>query len=465
MKRVLLLVCMLVVLCNRVAGQIQKLSGVYVGAELYTTPFEGMQINNIVLYFRNDGTFNDDLKRSDWKTNVSGTYSIRNNMVQITFKGQREPERYRIGAKGALESTAGVRHTLHKVKRVSAVPAGGYERRSASSSGGVGTGTPNVFVSSTGHLYFDGKGSFSLNRSSMVGIGGSTAGGTIGGKFENKDKSSSGRYRLGDGEIVLTFNDGRVSRHSFFYSPPDEEDLILLDGEFYFREEEQSSSVRAEAPEGRHDREVPAEDRRLPDAAQLLAKLRSNYGGQNIDKLNTVRETATMSGNLRAVVLTDIVNSKVRAEVWQKDKLLLVRQLEGEDGWQWIKGSKGPLTAEEKKEMKNGLYQGILGLHKRLNAYFLRGTVSKSNSDYMLTFSVNGSKLIYLLGEDYTLKANASSGGTTPSFLAYKSFIKKDGISYPLVTESSDGKTTLTLTTRSTEFNPTFTASSWEVPK
>ena len=110
------------------------------------------------------------------------------------------------------------------------------------------------------------------------------------------------------------------------------------------------------------------------------------------------------------------------------------------------------------------MYQGVLGLHKALNNHFTGATVSRSENDYMLSFQADGKKVVYLVGSDYTLKANAYTVNGTPNFTVYKSFIKTNGINYPTVTESSDGKTTITINTTSTEINPTLTAEDWKTP-
>lgn len=447
-------------------GYAQKpaLNGVYIGAELYTTPFEGMQINNIVIYFRSDGNFSNTLNQADWKTKVDGSYSVANNMVQLTFKNGEESKKYKLASNGNLESTAGIKHTLHKAKKVTTLPASTYEKRTASTSGGMGTGMPAVGSFSSDYLYFDGKGNFSMDRASIVGVTGDAAGGTVGGKFKNNGKTS-GTYKLGDGEITLTFGNGTVARHSFFYSPPNEEDLVLLDGEFYFRDEEQESPVSAgQITVDTKPQTNTSASTRLPSPADLLAKLRSQYGGENIDRITTVRETSKITGAMEAVALTDIIANRIRIELRQNGRVLLVKQLNGNEGWQWIKGTKKTLTQGEKDELTLSMYQGILGLHKNLSSYFLAGTVASSGDNYMLTFYRNKYKLVYLISSDYTLKGNAYSINTSPNMATYKDFIEKNGITYPATTESSDGKTRIVSTTTSIEFNPVLTENDWKAP-
>ncbi|WP_207515293.1 hypothetical protein [Longitalea luteola] len=429
----------------------QTLNDVYIGAQLYTTPFDGMQINNIVIYFRNDGSFNDQLNTADWKTTVTGTYVIKNKLVKLSFRNGQEPVTYQLAANGNLVSMAGIKHTLYKVKKVTSLTASAYEKRSGSSRGGMGTGMPAAGVFSSNYLHFDGKGNFSFNRSGIVGIGSNDAAG----KYE-KNSKGSGRYKLGDGEIILTFKDGSVSKHSFFYSPPNEEDLILLDGEFYFREKEGHQPEEAVASETKNDA--------LPSAAELMNELRLRYGGESIDNITTLKETATISGNMEAVSVTDIVNNKIRLEIRQHGQLLMVKQLEGDSGWQWVKGKRSALLQRDKEELRLSLYQGVLGLHKKLNGYFTKGTVARSGSDYMITFYKGDKKLVYLIGSDYSLKGNAYSVTEAPNMSVYKNFAKSKGITYPSVTETTDGRNKLTVTTTSMEFNPVLTADSWMAP-
>ncbi|GAA4335844.1 hypothetical protein GCM10023149_44120 [Mucilaginibacter gynuensis] len=463
-KNKVLLVCLFVINAVWATAQAQKLDGVYVGAQLYSTPYNGMQIENIAVYFRNDGTYTDKLNIKNWKTNVTGKYTISNGIVQFTF--DKAIKKYKLSANGNLESTSGIKHTLHKVKNVTTLAAAVYEMKSASNSGGMGTGMPNVGAFSSDYLYFDGKGNFSTDHSGVVGIGGDVAGGTIGGKT-NTNSKTRGTYKLSPGEITLTFSNGTVNKHSFFYSPPNEEDMIILDGNFYFRQESEKPVANIKQPVANTNKtqgNATKASGGLPSPALLLSKLREACGGAGIDKITTVKETSAITGNLQAVTFTDIAANKLRVEIRQNGKLLMVKQLEGNDGWQWVNGAKKPLSQSDKTEMTLSLYQGILGLHKKLNKNFLAGTVSESKGDYMLTFFVNNNKLIYMIGSDYKLKANAYTVNNTPNYSVYRDFVEKGGISYPSVTESSDGKNTITVTTTAIEFNPAFTEANWQAP-
>jgi len=452
-------------------AQYVKPNGVYIGAELYNTPFNGMQINNIVYYFRDDGKFNDELNKPDWKTNFSGSYVVKGTTVVLTPRNGNETKTYKLSANGNLQSTAGIQHTLHKVKKISAIAAGGYQSKSASNNGGMGTGMPGVFSSSSDFLYFDGKGKFSLDHSSLTAIGDDAGNGTIGGKFENNGQPTGGTYRLEDGEITLTYSNGTVARHSFFYSPPNEEDLIVLDGEFYFREE---GEKQADHQEGKTEHQAVAASQRetddqvganpLPSAAKVLNQLRMKYGGAAIDQIKTIRERGIMTGNLQMVLLTDLNNHRIRAEISQGGKLLLVRQLIGNDGWQWVNGSIKPLSAEEITEMEINQYQGILGLHKALNSHLSTGKMKSAKGDYVLSFSIKGKEILYLVDKDYRLKGNAYEVNQLPNVSVYKHFAKAGGICYPDITESSDGKESMTVNTTSIEINPIFNAEDWKKP-
>lgn len=450
--------------------QSAQISGVYVGAQLYNSPFNGMQIDYKVFYFKPDGTLNDDLKRADWRTAVTGNYKIAGGMVTITYKKGNEPDRYKLAANGNLESTAGIKHTLHKVKKITAIPAGSFEKKSASVSGGIGTNMPMVGAFSSDFLYFDGKGNFTGDRESVVGYSGDGFAGK-----SQKNGKSSGTYKLGDGEITMTFANGTSAKHSFFYSPPNEEDLVLLDGDFYFRDDEKKSSSNssrssgssksAEVSSAKTGTPAKTSGAGLPTAADLLSKLRAQYGGVSIDKVNTVRETANITGGMQAVVITDIANNRVRAEIRQNGTPLLIKQLSGNEGWQWIKGQKKDLSLTEKEELKLNLYLGIMGLHQKLNSNLRGGMVSASGNDYVLTFYEGKNKLIYLVGNDYSLKGNAYSiNSGTPNISVYKNFTSTGGITYPAVTESSDGTNKMIMTTTSLEINPILTGESWKMP-
>ncbi|MBL4678832.1 MAG: hypothetical protein JKY70_21965 [Mucilaginibacter sp.] len=453
----------------------QKLNGVYAGAQLYNSPFNGMQINYYSVYFRPDGSYTDNMKSRTWRTDVTGKYSVSGGMVHFVY--EKDNETYKINKSGNLESTQGIRHTLNKVKPITALPAAAYERKSASGSGGIGTNTPYVGAFSSDFLFFDGKGNFTTDHSSVVGIAGETAtGGSIGGKFSN-DKSAAGTYQLSAGEITLKFNNGKVEKHSLFYSPPAEQDMLVMDGDFYFRKDKEelakerpikskgkvSGNVASSASGSATGKDAGSSKSTL-SAADLVSKLRSNYGGNAIDKINTVKEKSTITGNMQAVAITDITAKKFRLEIRQGQTLLMVKQSAGADSWQWVKGSKTPLAEKDKKEMELSLYQGIMGLHKSLNSYLSSATVTESKGDRLLTFFVNGSKVIYLVDTNNSLKANAYTIAGTPNFSVYRNFLTKDGITFPSVTESSDGKNKLTITTTDIEFNPVLTADTWKAP-
>lgn len=486
-KKLVLLICVITGIQKSIAAthpsshakkstssqQSPQISGkVYAGAQLYNSPFNGMQIKYIVFYFKGDGTFNDDLKRTDWRTAATGNYKIAGGMVTLTYKNGDDPDRYKLTANGKLESTAGIKHTLHQVKKVTAIPAGSYEKKSASVSGGIGTNMPMVGAFSSDFLHFDGKGNFTGDRESVVGVSGDG----FAGKSEKNGKSS-GTYKLGDGEITMTLANGTSGKHSFFYSPPGQEDLVLLDGDFYFKDDEKegsskgstrrgsvrSSGTRAAA--GKTNADAKASAAGLPTAADVLAKLRVRYGGADIDKISTVRETATITGGMQAVVITDIANNRIRAEIRQNGTPLLIKQLTGNDGWQWIKGQKKELTPAGKEELKLNLYLGVMGLHQKLNSGISNGTVTASGNDYMLTFYQSKSKLIYLVGNDYSLKGNAYSiNEGKPNISVYKKFTSAGGITYPAVTESTDGTSKMTMTTTTLEINPALPAESWKMP-
>ncbi|WP_442591718.1 hypothetical protein ACSBL2_10875 [Pedobacter sp. AW31-3R] len=462
-KNKTLLVCLLLLNAFLAAAQVQKLNGVYVGAQLYNTPFNGMQIDHLVFYFRNDGTFSDKLNIPNWKTNVSGRYTVQNNRVQ--FRSDNETKKYKLSSNGNLESTSGIKHTLHKVKNVINIPAAAYESKTASSSGGLGTGMPNVAAFSSDFLYFDGKGNFSSDRSGMVGIGGDVADGTIGGKVENNDKAKKGRYKLSPGEITLSFPNGNVVKQSFFYSPPNEEDLIVVNGEFYFRQEEGESAANQTAENTAKERTSLHATVGLPSAAQLLNKLRLAYGAENIDKITTIKETSAITGNLEAISLTDLANNRLRIEIRQNGKLMMVKQMEANAGWQWLNGITSPLSPRDQTEIELSLHQGVLGLHQKLNKHFLSGTVSLTkDEEYSLSFFIHKVKVVYLIDKAFKMKANGYVINAVPYFSVYRNFIEKNGIKYPSVTESSDGKSTITVTTTAIEFNPAFTAAQWTPP-
>jgi len=437
----------------------QQLDAVYAGAELYNTPFNGMQIDYLVYDLKKDGSFNDKLGETDWRTHKSGTYKLSAGVLTLTFTDGRESKKYQLSTNGNLESTSGIKHTLHKLYPVDSIPAGYYQSKSAAFSGGIGNSVPGVFASSSKGIYFDGKGNFSLDGSGLVSVGGNS----VAGKFEKNQAPTGGTYRFKAKELVLSYNNGTSSAHSFFYSPPGKEDLILLGGNFYFREDASTMGTGKTANADKTSKtseQLPG----TPTASIILEKLRQSYGGSEIDKISTLKETVSINGGLEATTLTDIRNQRVRIEVRQAGKLLLVRMMDKGTGWQWQNGAAKALSPEDLMEMKLSFYQGILGLHHQLNSHFLNGVVKESEGDYMLSFLVDGKKVVYLTGKDFSLKANGYSVTGEPNYTVYQQFTRQDGINYPTTATSSDGKNTVVVKTTSLTVNPSIDDASWAKP-
>src|ERR1700743_1261958 len=64
-----------------------SLNGVYAGIEtaLPTVIGQGMERTDRVFLFRPDGSFNGNLRRTDWRTAVTGRYTISGRSVTLQF--------------------------------------------------------------------------------------------------------------------------------------------------------------------------------------------------------------------------------------------------------------------------------------------------------------------------------------------------------------------------------------------
>lgn len=206
-----------------VYGQSNNLNGVYAGVEVMPSALGGMTRNDVVILFRPDGTFNDDLSKQDWQKRVAGRYTVSGRTVSLRSNGDREATNYTLDKDGNMNAGS---YNLVRQPTDSSIPKGNYEFSSAAGSTVGGTAVGSF---SNKALYFDGQGHFSTNSQTTAIVSGSNVGGG------NSHKSNGiGNYQINKGVLTLTFADGTTQFHSFFCRPGYDPVMAVIDGKIYF---------------------------------------------------------------------------------------------------------------------------------------------------------------------------------------------------------------------------------------
>jgi len=208
-----------------VYSQSARLNGVYAGVSVMPSVTGGMDRSDVVVLFRPDGTYNDDMRKKGWQTRVSGRYTVSGRTVALREPGDKEAITYTLDKDGNMNAGS---YNLVRQPTDSSIPKGSYEFNSAAGSGGDASGTA-VGSFSNKRLYFDGQGHFSTNSQTSAIVSGSSVGGG------NSHKSSGGgTYKISKGMLTLTFANGATEVHSFFCRPGYIPIMAVIDGDIYF---------------------------------------------------------------------------------------------------------------------------------------------------------------------------------------------------------------------------------------
>ncbi|WEK33804.1 MAG: hypothetical protein P0Y53_15030 [Candidatus Pseudobacter hemicellulosilyticus] len=398
--------------------------GVYAGVKLSISPMigAGMIRTDVVILFRKDGTFTDELEEPDWKTAVSGKYAISGSKVILTFAKDGDKTEYKFTEKGNLDAGS---FTLFKMAEKDKIPPGEYEFQYASGSGGIGTPVPYVGASGKTYLNFDGNGNFTTEKNSATVVAGDNIGGGT-----SKSSDGKGKYVLKDGELTLTFSNGAVTRHSFFAHRGDGskgDAMAVIDGRFFFEKDEK-------------DKKKTSKD--APAASTILESLRRQHGGNAIDNIKTVLVKGTMTG-LNLVSRIDLENKKYRYEIYQGNKLIGVEQIEGNSGWQWVNGKRSAVTQQRIKEVKISAYTGISGLRAANNNGFTGATVTagKNGEGYSVAFMVDGIPVVYVVNNNLQLLGDGYQMGNAQTLTLYSNYKKVGSLNIPFTeTMTREGK-------------------------
>ena len=229
------------VMAARAAG----LDGLYVATESrqqfnVNTKFYDYVVRQLYYLFSPDGRvcrglpkggalddFDFDRAAQDDPSNL-GSYRIAGGVIQFSWPGGQPPPLAFSGGRDSLR--IGNSNFLRVGTSEGRSLAGVYARGTFTNvSGGAGVAAGGVGGDHS--IAFNRDGRFA--QRGVIGFAGSNAGG---GAAVSKGERASGAYRVSGNTLELRYDDGRSTRHTFFFYPR-EENVLVIDGITYLRRE------------------------------------------------------------------------------------------------------------------------------------------------------------------------------------------------------------------------------------
>jgi len=457
MRKAARLLLLSLLLVYHLAAQTHILNGVYGGIRFSVSPLigSGMNRTDIVILFRPDGTFNNEMNKPDWKTRVSGKYQVNGSKVTVNY--MRGSDQFDI-QDGDLHGGGSV---LFKLSGLS-IPPGYYEMKHVAGAGGGGSGMVAVGVSNNSGLIFDGKGHFSNSRSAATIVSGDNIGGG-----STKNSNGSGDYKIDHGTLTLTYNDGRTEAHNFSCQTGDKKPMAAIDGGIYFMKDDNegfAKTTNTMNQPGKTSIAATTDVASNTDAKALLLKTNSIHGGNKLDMIKTMCYSATIMG-VKAVSYVDIPGNKIRIELWEDGKMVSVEQEENGDGWQWLNGRKAAMPAARIAEMKSTFYSGLLGLRKpAINQMQVLNMQKLKNNTYSVLCKLDGNDYIFAINDQNQLVAEANKTFGRTSISVLSDLRPVQGIMIPFHEVVTSGIKKLVIQYDNFEINPAFNADMWAVP-
>jgi hypothetical protein len=187
-------------------------------------------------------------------------------------------------------------------------------------------------------------------------------------------------------------------------------------------------------------------------AAAMVSKMREKHGGPAIDGLKTITVTASFQGlDLKAV--TDYEREWTRLETKQNGQLVMVEQLKGNTGWQWLKGKRTDLSSQRIKELQAGFSAGLAGLRQSRTALLNKGNVKKEKTGYSLTYTAGGIQMGLLTNDDFEVTGEVKQTQSGFEGIMYEDLRNVNGILIPFTEKHTDGKTNMTIRISKIEVN------------
>ncbi|MFC0518639.1 hypothetical protein ACFFGT_30775 [Mucilaginibacter angelicae] len=452
----LLLIIALFLFFDSLQAQTSKLSGVYAGCQFSVSPLigGGMNRKDVVILFRTDGTFNDQMGQPDWSTKVTGKYNINGNTVTLNY------------AKGNTSYTIKNATTLHGYGfqlfklQGSSIPPGYFEFTSAMGSGGGSSGLTYVGSSSHRGLNFDNKGHFSNSRNSAVLIAGENVGGG-----STRSNSGNGTYKINDGVLTLNYSDGKIETHSFFCDLAGKTRMAAVDGRVYFSSDDKDEGKTTKTELSNQPAIKQQPEANPTDGMSLLLRANNTQGGSKLDVVKTAKVTATAM-DIKVVELIDAVNNKVRIELWKNGRLSSVQQTEGSNGWLWANGNKTLLPKDKVTEAQSVLYTGMLGLRKQVldKMQVVNTQKMKNTGMYTIECTLDGNNYIFAVDDQNRLTAYGYKIAGKISFSLLSDWRPVQGLVIPFHEVSTSGSQKLTIQYDNFEINPDLDTRAWAIP-
>lgn len=457
MKQFKLLLIMTLLLCfDNLQAQTGKLNGVYAGVQFSVSPLigGGMNRKDVVILFRTDGTFNDQMGQPNWSTKVAGKYIISGNTVTLNFP--KSSTSYTIKNATTLH---GYGFQLFKLQG-STISPGYFEFTSAMGSGGGSSGLTYVGTSSHRGLNFDSKGHFSNSRNSATLIAGENVGGG-----STRNDSGNGTYKINEGVLTLNYSDGKTETHSFFCDLAGKTRMAAVDGRVYFSSDEKDAGKTTKTDLSNQPDVKQQTDAGPVDGKSLLLKANNTHGGSKLDAVKTAKVTATAM-DVKVVELIDAVHNKIRIELWKNGKLSSVQQTEGNNGWLWNNGNKTILPKDKVTEAQSILYTGMLGLRKQvLDKMQIANTQKMKNASmYTIECTLDGNNYIFAVDDQNRLAAYGYKIAGKISFSLLSDLRPVQGLIIPFHEVSTSGSQKLAIQYDNFEINPTLDAQAWAIP-
>ncbi|GAB4002434.1 hypothetical protein GCM10028807_60980 [Spirosoma daeguense] len=430
MKRLIIWLQFILLINLILSCKADSVNGIYAGIQLQISAVAGgaMNRNDVVIYFRSDGTFTNDLKDPNWKTTVKGKFTVTAEKVELAFTDGKTRS-YKRTSNGNL---SGGNFILLPLSMKGPLPVSSFQYKGGTSSGGIGTNTPYVGTFSQNRIHFDGKGNFSHSRQGTVMI----AGDNIGGGNTSKDEDA-GTYTYQDGLLTLKYNTGKTQTSSFFFTK-DGEEIAAMNGRIYTKYDGKDDNKKVA-----HKPSV-----NVPTASELVAKAREAHGGKAIDDIRNLKTSSQMRGML-LLTQSDYQQPRTKAEARASGKLVYTEYWDGKQGWSWLQGKKTPLTPERMRDKEANRYAGISGLHTQRQSLLQKGEVEVlKNGGYALTYRKDGVPIKLILDSKYRVVGEEVPSEGKTLKIEYENFRTVNGVLLPFTEVQSQGsqKNTIKLT-------------------
>ncbi|MFD0796356.1 hypothetical protein ACFQZJ_02705 [Maribacter chungangensis] len=418
---------------------------------------------DLAILLRENGTFCESLDAPDWQNKVEGKYRKVKDGILLDYMDNTMENDTIFIEKDSSDGYEDIRYggaQMIKMHLPNTIPEGYYEHKSASSSGGMGTGMVYVGTQQYDGIHFYADGTFDRNASGGVVLSGSDIGGGT-----SSDKAASGTYTIDKGLLTMVSNDGEVAKNSFFYSEPDDDGTVTvaMNGAIFFSEGSENGTSQIMVKENKNTTNLTFPDVEAEDK-DLLRKIKLAHGGSAVDSIVTVEAIMETSG-IAFKVRLDLKRKFLRLESLSPT-FRYIEQLEDESGWIYQDEQIQEMPENRVAEVRNTFYSGLFLLQTpildRIKVVDVRDNgkgfkVLKLNLDGNISGMVMDSGNNRLVG---TAKFNAL--GNEITYLS--DFREVNGILVPFREEVETDEQNVLIQNNSYTINPIWDSHAWERP-